>query len=135
MHHCFFCHGLSRFFQVLPHRLVGQRLHQSQLHHPVRQQPQIPVAVALGRRRAGQGDQVGFLQVVQLPVPVRLDSVLQRPLQPVLGKAPLQAEHRALGHVQRFRHLGRRPPLVGLQQNAGPSGNPGGTLPSPDHML
>ena len=30
MHHCCFRHGLSSFFQVQPHRLVGQRLHQSQ---------------------------------------------------------------------------------------------------------
>ena len=48
MHHCFFCHGLRAFFQVQAHRLVGQGLDHSQFNHPVRQQAQIPVVVALG---------------------------------------------------------------------------------------
>ena len=69
------------------------------------------------------------------PVSVGLDSVFQRPLQSVLGKAPLQAEYRALRYIQGLGHLGSRPPLVGLQQNAGPSGNPSRTLPSANHML
>ena len=61
MHHCFFCHGLRAFFQVQAHRLVGQGLDHSQLHHPVRQQAQIPVVVALGGRTAGQGDEMGLV--------------------------------------------------------------------------
>ena len=42
-----------------PHRLMGQRVNHAQFHHPVRQQAQVPVVVALGGRAAGQGDQVG----------------------------------------------------------------------------
>lgn len=76
-HHSFLRRGLSAFFQRQRYRLVEQRLHHSQLHQPARQQPQFPVAMALGRRTAGQGDKVGFLHVGQLPVSVRLDSVFQ----------------------------------------------------------
>ena len=107
MHHCFFCHGLRAFFQVQAHRLVGQGLDHSQLHHPVRQQTQIPVVVALGGRAAGQGDKMGFAPVIQLAVPVRLGPVPERPVQPILGEAPLEAEHRALGHIQGLRQGGR----------------------------
>ena len=120
MHHCF-CHGLRAFFQVQAHRLVGEGLDHSQLHHPVRQQAQIPVVVALGGRTAGQGDEMGFAPGIQLAVPVGLGPVPERPVQPILGEAPLDAEHRALGHIQSLGHLGRRPPLVGLEQDAGPS--------------
>ena len=42
------------------HRLVGKGLHHSQLHHPVRQQAQIPVLVAFRRWTAGQGDEMGL---------------------------------------------------------------------------
>ena len=99
-----------------PHRLVGQGLHHPQLHHSVRQQSQFPVLMALGGRAAGQGYQVRLGPLVQLPVPVGLDSILKRPLQPVLGKAPLDAEHRSLGHVQGLGHPGSRPALAGLER-------------------
>ena len=33
MHHCCFRQGLRVFFEPEPYRLVGQRWHQSQLHH------------------------------------------------------------------------------------------------------
>ncbi len=118
-----------------PHRLVGQGLHHSQLHHPVRQQAQFPVVVAFWGWAAGQGDQMGLAPLIQLPVPAGLDPVLQRRLQPVLGEAPLEAEHRALGHIQGLGHSGRRPALVGLEQDTGPGRNPGGTPSCPNHML
>ena len=118
-----------------PHRLVGQGLHHSQLHHPVRQQAQFPVVVALRGWAAGQGNEMGLRPLVQLPVPPGLDSILQRSLQPILGEAPLEAEHRALAHIQGLGHPGRRPPLVGLQQDPGPGRSPGSTLPCPNHML
>ena len=54
--------------------------------------------------------------LVQLPVPASLGPVLQRPLQPILGEAPLHAKHRALGHVQGLGHPGCRPALAGLEQ-------------------
>ena len=125
-----------------PHRLVGQGLHHSQLHHPVRQQPQFPVVVALEGWAAGQGDQslprtrygVGLGPFVQLPVPTGLDSVLKRPLQPISGKAPLQPEYPLQIHPG-LGHFGRRPALVGLEQDSCLGRDPGGTLPCPDHML
>ena len=42
---------------------------------------------------------MGFAPAVQLAVPVGLGPVLKRPIQPILGEAPLDAEHRALGHI------------------------------------
>ena len=118
-----------------PHRLVGQGLHHSQLYHPVRQQAQFPVAVALRGWTAGQSDEMGLGPLIQLPVPAGLDSIFQGSLQPIFGKAPLQAEHRALAHIQGLGHLGRRPALVSLQQDPGPGRNPGGTLSRPDHVF
>ena len=118
-----------------PHRLVGQRVNHAQFNHPIRQQAQIPVVVALGGLAAGQGDQVGLATVIQLAVPVGLGPVPERPVQPILGEAPLEAEHRALGHVQGLGHPRRRPALTGLEQDARPGRNPGRTLPRPDQML
>ena len=62
--------------------------------------------VVLGSRAAGQGDQVGFAPVIPLAVPVGLAPVIQCPVQPILGKTPLEAEHRALGHNQGLGYLG-----------------------------
>ena len=72
-----------------PHRLVGQGLHHPQLHHSVRQQAQFPVVMALGGRAAGQGDEMGLDPLVQLPVPVGLDSILKRPSSPSSAKRRL----------------------------------------------
>ena len=47
------------------------------------------MVVALRRWTAGQGDEVGFAPVVQLPMPVDLAPVPQGPVQPFLGKALL----------------------------------------------
>ena len=72
---------LSVFLSRL-HSLVGQG-------RPS-QQAQGPVAVPL--RRTGQRDQVGFAPLVHLG-PAGLGTVPQHPLQPLLGEAPLDAEH------------------------------------------
>ena len=93
------------------------------------------MVVAFGRGAAGQGNQMGLRTLIQLPVPAGLDPVPQRPLQSVLSEATLDVEHRANGHVQGLGHLGPRPPLVGLQQNAGPGGHSGGTPSCPNNML
>ena len=71
------------------HRLVGQRLHHSQFHHPVRQHPQFPVVVPLRGRTAGQGDEMGLGFIVQLPVPVGLDPVFSAPSSPSSAKRRL----------------------------------------------
>ena len=82
------------------HRLMGQGVNHTQFNHPVRQKAQVPVVVALGGWAAGQGDQVGFATVIQLAVPVGLGPVPEHPVQPILGEPALEAEHRALGHIQ-----------------------------------
>ena len=74
---------------------------------------------------AGQGDEVGFAPVVQLPVPMGLGPVFQHPFQPRFGEAPLDPKYRALGHIQGFRHLGSGPSLIGLEQNPCPDDHPG----------
>ena len=66
MDHSFFYHGLREFFQVLPHRLGGLGLHQSQFHRLGRQQAKSPAVVALRRRPAGQAGQVGLHLLVSL---------------------------------------------------------------------
>ena len=124
MHHCFFCHDLMVFFQVQPHRLVRQGLNHPQLNHPVRQQAQVPVVVALRGRAAGQGNQLALCPVIHLAVPVGLGPVIEHTVQSALSEAPLDVEHRALGHIQGSGHLGRRPALVSLEQDAGPVDNP-----------
>ena len=98
-----------------PPRLVGQGFHHSQLHHPVRQQPKIPVVVALGRRTAGEGDQVGLNPVVHLLIAVDLIAVSQHFIQSLQGVPPLGAEHGALRDVQGLSYLGSSPTLVCLQ--------------------
>ena len=85
MHHSCFCHGLSSFFQMQPHRLVGQGFHQSQFYRLPRQQPQGPVVVAPGGRPAGQGNQMRFPTFIQLPVPVDMVAPVQRLLQSLLA--------------------------------------------------
>ena len=67
----------GRFFEPQPHRLMGQGLHQPQLHHSVGQKMQGSVVVAIGRWAARQGDQVGLPLVIKLPVSVGLDPILQ----------------------------------------------------------
>ena len=113
-----------------PHRLVGPG------RQPAPTPPPSPPAGAGSSvqpwpaRTAGQAIQVGFAPVVQLPVPRRAWGRSCRPqLMGWLGKAALDAEHRALGHIQGLGHLGRRPTCIGLQQYPGPSGDPGVLLP------
>ena len=43
---------------------------------------------------------MGFAPGIQLAVPVGLGPVPERPVQPILSEVPLDAEHRALGHIQ-----------------------------------
>ena len=117
------------------HALVGQRLHQSQLHRPARKGPQRPVVIPLGTRGAGQGDEMGPGPVIQLAVPVGLGPVLEHAVQPVLGETPLDAVYAGLGHVQSLGHLGSGPALAGFEQYAGPCRNPRRTPASPHQVL
>ena len=78
------------------------------------------MVVAFGSVAARQGDQVGFAAIIQLAIPVGLGMVVEHTVQSLLGVPPLGAEHRALRRVQRRRHLGRVPALIGLEQDARP---------------
>ena len=53
---------------------------------------------------------MGLRPVIQLAVPVGLDPVLEHTVQSALGEAPLDVEHRDLGHVQGLGHPGRDQP-------------------------
>ena len=82
------------------------------------------MVMSFRRWATGQGDQVGFAPALQLPLPVRLDPVLQHPSQPSFGKAALDVEHRVLDHIQGLSHPGRRSTCIGLEQNPSPSSHP-----------
>ena len=84
---------------------------------------------------AGQGDQVGFTPIIQLAIPVGLGMVVEHAVQALLDVPPLGAKHRARRRVQRRRHLGCAPALVGLEQDARPIDDPSGVLAFPDQAL
>ena len=65
MHQHSFSQGLSSFFQRLPHRFGADAVHYLAFNQPVRQQFKRPTYPALGRFRAGQGNQAGFPLTVQ----------------------------------------------------------------------
>ena len=120
MHHCCFRHRLISFFQPQADRLVGQGLHQSQLHHLARQGAHGPVVMAIRGRAAGQGYEVGFYPFIHLPVPVDLVMVPQHLIQSFLSIPSLGAEHGSLRHVQGSGHLRSGPALIYLEQGCGP---------------
>ena len=62
--------------------------------------------MAFERVAARQRNQVGFIPIVQLAIPVGLGMVVLHALQPLFGVPPFGAEHRALRRVQSRRHLG-----------------------------
>jgi hypothetical protein len=68
MHHCSFNHGLSLFFKHLPYRLGGDGVHDLQLDELVGQQPQRPAGPPSARVGAGQGDQAGLAEAIELPL-------------------------------------------------------------------
>ena len=49
--------------------------------------------------------------------------------QPILDEAPLDIEHCIQGRIQGLGHLGRRPALLGLEQDASAGRNSGRTPP------
>jgi len=67
MHHIFLrCGWRAFFFKCLAHGLVRERVHIGQLHHALGEQAQRPAGAFVGRRRAGERDQVGFLRAIEL---------------------------------------------------------------------
>ena len=100
--------GLEDVFEPEPYRLVHQRRHQPQLHHPVGQS-------ASGEQDAGCNVQWsgppgpesrprqsgGFCPLVQLAETVGLDPILQHAIQTFLAIPPFDAvHHRTFGHSQ-----------------------------------
>ena len=84
IHHSFFCHGLSSFFEHLAHRLQGDAIGKLQLHRLVGQQLECPVRVPFRRGAARNGDQVRFLLAVQLALLARPRSVIDGGLKSFL---------------------------------------------------
>src|SRR3954465_2334830 len=94
MHHIFLRCGLRAFFfKCLAHSLVGERVDVGQFDHALRQQAQRPAGAFVGRRRAGQRDQVGLLRTIKLSlVEARSRAVgAQGRLQALLDKALTQS--------------------------------------------
>ena len=93
------------------------------------------MVVASGGVAARQGNQVGFASIIQLPVPVGLRMVVQHALQTLVVVPPFGAKHCALRRVQRRRHLGSAPTLIGLEQDPGPIDDPSRVLAATDQSL
>ena len=86
------------------------------------------MVVALRRRRACQGNQVGFALVVQLAEAIDLGTVPQHVIQPVLSVPLFDAVHRGFGNIQGRRYLWCVPTLIQLEQDAGTGDDPRRTL-------
>lgn len=105
MHQCSLSHGVSPFFERPPHRLVGDRGHDTSDDQPIRQQLHRPDRALIGRRRAGQRDQVGLASCIQSPASAWARFLRQRPVEPALNEAapdPLDGAHRAPHRCRRF---------------------------------
>ena len=121
MHHCFFRHGLIVLFFKCSRTVSYDRDSTN---------PSSTIRSANRRRFQWSWPSGAGLQAKAIRRPSARSSILRyrwawgrslsTPSSPALGKAPLDIEHRALGHVQGLGHPGRRPPLVGLEQDAGP---------------
>src|SRR5262245_19063297 len=129
MHHSSRSQGLTAPFQGPAHRLVGDGVDHLGLHQPVREQPHRPLGAAVGRRRAGQCEQMRFGPAVQQPLRARARPLGQGVIQPALDEppadpldGPLAAAHgrgrllveavlgRGQQHPRPHQPPGRRPP-------------------------
>src|SRR4051794_17791225 len=127
MHHIFLrCGWRAFFFKCLAHSLVGERVDVGQFDHALRQQAQRPAGAFVGRRRAGQRDQVRLLRAVELAlVEARSRAVgSQGRLQALLDKALTQALDGGDTRVKGVRDARVRPAgpafgLIRLEQHLG----------------
>jgi hypothetical protein len=82
MHHIFTSHGLSSFFERLPHRLRTNAIGVFQFDHFLGQQANGPTPSSGGRLATGQGDQVSLLFAIEFAVAMpRLGAASQDSLQ------------------------------------------------------
>jgi hypothetical protein len=65
MHHIFTSHGLSSFFERLPHGLGADAVGVFHLHHLLGEQANGPTPSSGGRLATGQGDEVGLLFAIE----------------------------------------------------------------------
>ena len=72
----------SVFFETLADSLMGHRRGQPQFHHLASQQAQGPVVMSIWGRAAGQGDEVGFTPLIQLPGPAGAGPAAPPPTPP-----------------------------------------------------
>jgi hypothetical protein len=127
MHHIRFrCGWRAFFFKCLAHGLVGERVHIGQFDHALREQTQRPAGVTVGRRRAGQRDQVSFLRTIKFAfIDAPAGAVgSQRCLQSLLDKALAQPLDGGDTRVEGLSDALVRPArpafgLVGLEQDLG----------------
>lgn len=122
--HCFFRWSLRSFFQDPPHCLVGDLLHNLQLHQPVCQQPQTPASLPFGWFATGKRDQPGLLLSIQLAVVLSVrGTAVQGRLQTFLEVLLTHPGNGGLAHLHSICDLLVYPAwplgaLVGLEQDA-----------------
>jgi hypothetical protein len=127
MHHIFLrCGWRAFFFKCLAHGLVGERVDVGQFDHALGQKPQRPAGAFVGRRRAGQRDQVRLLRTIKLSlVEARSRAVgSQGRLQSLLDKALAQSLDGGDTRVKGVRDARVRPArpafgLIRLEQHLG----------------
>src|SRR5947208_2728335 len=87
MHHIFTSHGLSSFFERLPHSLRTDAIAVLQLHELLGEQANGPAAPSGGRLATGQGDQVSLLFAIEFAVAMpRLGTASEDSLQALFNE-------------------------------------------------
>ena len=135
MHDCFLCHGLKVFFEMAAHRLVGQGLHYSQLHHLVRQQAQVPMVVAFGGRLQARAIRWASARSSILGYRWAWGRSLSTPSNPPSEKRRMTLKTVPEATSKAWDTLAADQFSSVLSRMRGPGGNPGGIPPSPYHML
>ena len=120
MHHSFFCHGLSSFFQYLPDRLPGDRIGKLQLHHLVGKQSQGPAGVPFRGLAASHSHQMGFLLPIKLARLSRPRTLVEGTLHPFFGKTPPDTVDCCRTYQQGVRNLLVGKTFIGFTQNQRP---------------
>lgn len=99
--------GFSSFFKRLPHRLVGNRVDDLELHEPVRQKPQGPSDTPGWRIAARHRDQVRLARPIERSISGRLDLLLamERRLHATQDETLTRFPHGVLVDLQRLGRL------------------------------
>jgi hypothetical protein len=124
MHHIFTSHGLSSFFERLPHGLRTDAISVFQFDHFLGQQANGPTPSSGGRLATGQGDQVSLLVAIDLAAAMpRLGTARENSLQALLNEGLANAIDRSQadskGRAELLIGPGRTSGGINLEQNPG----------------